>query len=263
MNHLNDKAQELKHFMALYDIDLFRGSEANLNWSALPAQMRLSEWFRDVPSCRTFTAHNVTENINRYQFGGTFWIGMGTATQHIIGSSRDLSGLGRWSVCSLISKTGKRLHLIFGYRPCPNSRNRLRSMYAQHRRYFDTIGRTGCPRAHFLADLATYIQELIQQGDEILLMADFNSDSREAEVTNFAVECGLHECILSRHPTILAPATFKCGERYGRAPIDGAWATPGVTISQSMLCSVSHSPGDHRAMILDLNLLETIGEPRF
>jgi len=204
MNHPNDKAQDIKHFMALYDIDLFGGSEANLNWSKLPDQMRLPEWFRDVPSCRTFTAHNVKENINRYQFGGTFWIGMGTATQHIVGSSRDSSGLGRWSVCSLISKAGKRLHLIFGYRPCPNSRNRLRSVYAQHRRHFDTIGRTVCPRAAFLSDLAGYIQELIGQGDEILLMANFNSDIWEADAMNFAVECGLQECILSRHPTILA-----------------------------------------------------------
>jgi len=121
----------------------------------------------------------------------------------------------------------------------------------------------GCPWAVFLSDLASYIQELIRQGNEILLMADFNSDIWEAEVMNFAVECSLQECILSRHPTISAPASFKRGERYGRAPIDGAWATPGVTISHSMLCLVSHSPGDHRAMILDLNLLETIGKPHF
>jgi len=183
-----------------------------------------------VSRCSTlphFTAHNVNENINCYQFGGTFWIGMGTATQHIIGLSKDLSRLGHWSVCSLTSKAGKRLHLISRYCLCHNSRNHLQSVYTQHQYHLDMIGRMGCPRAVFLSDLASYIQELIRQGDEILLMADFNSDIWVAEVMNFAVKCGLQECILSRHPTISAPATFKWGECYGQAPIDGAWATLG------------------------------------
>jgi len=103
----NDKAQELKTFMALYDLDLFGGSESNLNWSKVPDNLRLAEWFRDVPSCRTFTAHNSNENITRRQFGGTFWIGIGDATQYITGSTKDPSGLGRWSICTLLSRSGK------------------------------------------------------------------------------------------------------------------------------------------------------------
>jgi len=72
MNHPNEKAQELKHFMVLYDIDLFGGSKANLNWSKLPDLMHLQEWFHDVLSCHTFLAHNSTKNINQHQFGRTF-----------------------------------------------------------------------------------------------------------------------------------------------------------------------------------------------
>jgi len=153
----NNKAQELKTFMALYAIDVLRGSEANLNWSKPPENVCLLEWFRDIPSCRIFTAHNSTENLTHHQFGGTFWIGMGMATQHIIGSSKDSAGLGRWVVCSLASKSGKRLHLIFGYRPCQNSKVWLRSIYAQHRRHFDAIGRLSCPCAAFLSDLALFL----------------------------------------------------------------------------------------------------------
>jgi len=215
MNHPNDKAQELKHFMALFDIDLFGGSKANLNWSKLPDQMHLQEWFRNVPSCHTFLAHNSTENINWHQFGGTFWIGMGMATQHIIGSSKDPVGLGRWSVCSLVSKSGKCLHLIFGYHPCQNSKIHLRSVYAQHWHYFNAHGRSVCPWVAFLPDLALFINKLALQGDEILLLADSNSDICQPNVLNFTIECELKECILLRHPTISAPATFKCGERYG------------------------------------------------
>jgi len=101
----NDKAQELKTFMALYDLDLFGGSESNLNWSKVPDNLRLAEWFRNVPSCRTFTAHNSNENITRHQFGGTFWIGIGDATQYIMGLTKDPSGLGCWSICTLLSRS--------------------------------------------------------------------------------------------------------------------------------------------------------------
>jgi len=259
----NDKAQELKTFMALYDLDVFGGSEANLNWSKLPENIRLSEWFKDVPSCRTFTAHNSTENITRHQFGGTFWIGIGQATQYITSSSKDPSGLGRWSVCTLLSRSGRKLHIIFAYRPCKNLRSKLRSVYAQQRRHFDSIHRYICPRLAFLSDLTHTIREWTQQGEEVLLLADLNGDIRQHEITDFATTCGLSESILSRHPTIPPPATFKRGDRPGCSPIDGAWATPGVLIQGAMMCAVQHSPGDHRALIVDVHLLDTIGEPRF
>jgi len=259
----NDKAQELKTFMALYDLDLFGGSESNLNWSKLPDNLRLAEWFRDVPSCRTFTAHNSNENITRHQFGGTFWIGIGDATQYITGSTKDPSGLGRWSTCTLLSRSGKRLHVIFGYRPCQNLRSRLRSVYAQHRRYFDSINRYICPREAFLRDLAQAVSEWAQMGDEILLFADLNGDIRQQDISSFATSCGLVESLLSRFPSLPAPAMFKRGDRIGRSPIDGVWATPGVNIHQAMMCAIQHSPGDHRAIIIDINLLDTIGEPRF
>jgi len=248
--------------MALFNLDLFGGSEANLNWSKLPDNLRLSEWFRDVPSCRTFTAHNTTENVTRHQFGGTFWIGIGSATQYITGSAKDPSGLGRWSVCTLLSRSGRRLHVVFGYRPCKNTRSHLRSVYAQHRRFFNSIDRFLCPREAFLQDLAHVINEWVHAGDEVLLLADFNGDIRQQEILTFAASCGLVESILSRHPSLPPPVTFQRGNRHGSSPIDGAWATPGVHINQAMLCAIQHSPGDHRAIVLDIHLLDTIGEPR-
>jgi len=103
MSSFNDKVQEIKHFMALYDLDLFGRCEANINWSRTPDAMRLHKWFRDIPSCQTFTAHNSMEHAGLKQFGGTFWVGTGLATQYIAGSSCDPLGLCHWSVCTLLS----------------------------------------------------------------------------------------------------------------------------------------------------------------
>jgi len=111
-------------------------------------------------------------------------------------------------------------------------------------------------------DLAQSIQEWIQQGDEILLFADMNGDIRLQDISTFVTSCSLLESILSRHSTLPPPATFKRGARHGCSPIDGIWATPGVAIQCTMMCPILHSPGDHRAIIMDIHLLNMIGEPR-
>jgi len=119
------------------------------------------------------------------------------------------------------------------------------------------------PRAAFFVDLAQVIQDWHHQGDEVLLFADFNGDIRHQEVSLFALSCGLHECVLSRHPTLPPPATFKHGDRFGRSPIDGVWATEAVSICAASMLPVNMSPGNHRAFLLDLHLCDTIGEPWF
>jgi len=131
MSPPNAKAQEIKHFMALHDIDLFGGCEANLNWSQSSESMHLQEWFWDLPSCCSYTAHNINEQAGLKQYGGIFWIGTGLASQFIVGMDKDPSGLGWWVICSLSGHSGHKIHLVFGYRPCFNSMTRLRSVYAQ------------------------------------------------------------------------------------------------------------------------------------
>jgi len=90
-----------------------------------------------------------------------------------------------------------------------------------------------------------------------------NDDIRRPLLTDFMERCNLHELVLSRKPGAPIPATFQRGSRHSRCPIDGAWATPDVIILQSLYCTVANSPGDHRAIIIDIDLLATIGEPRF
>jgi len=46
-------------------------------------------------------------------------------------------------------------------------------------------------------------------------------------------------------------------------PIDGAWATDDLMIDLISYRDLPSSPGDHRAIILDLNLLDCIGKPRY
>jgi len=97
-----------------------------------------------------------------------------------------------------------------------------------------------------------------------LWFADFNGNIWQLDITNFVVCCNLHKCILSQHPT-LPPATFKWGDQYGSSPLMVFGPHPGSTYNRpsSMLCTVQHSHGDHRAMVVNLHLLDTNGEPQF
>jgi len=154
-------------------------------------------------------------------------IGISQATQYITSFSKDPLGLGWWSVCTFLSCSGRKLHIIFAYRPCQNRCSWLRSIYAQQQRHFDSIHCYVCPQLAFLSDLAHTITKWTQQGEGVLLLADLNGDIQQQEITTFATFFGLSESILSQHPAIPPPATFKRGDCPGCSPIDGAWATPG------------------------------------
>jgi len=73
----------------------------------------------------------------------------------------------------------------------------------------------------------------------------------------------LHELLLSKYPLLPMVSTFQCGTCSGTMPIDGAWATNDLTIDSILYHNLPSSPGDHCAIILDLNLLDCIGKPQY
>jgi len=229
--------------MAAYNIDVFGGCESNVNWPLLPDHACLSQWFHDANQCQSYAANSIHEKFGPYQFSGTFWICAGHATHHLSHAERDPTGLGCWVVCTIQSRSGHHIRLIFGYRPCSNSASRLHSVLAQHQRFFNQSQREGCPCHLFLSNLGDVIQSWQTARDAMILFADMNDDIRRPILMEFIEWCNLHELILSCQPGIPAPAMFQQGSRFGRCPIDGAWATPNVIISQSLYCTVANSPG--------------------
>jgi len=257
----NEKVSNIKHFIVSSDLDLFGGCESNLNWRCLPDHLQLREWFHSAGGCHSFVTNNTHERFGHFQFGGTFWIAAGHATGHIAQSAKDPSNLSWWVSCSLQGRSGKTLTIIFAYRPCANAKSRLQSVYAQHHRYFESINCSSCPRVAFLEDLASFISTRRDAGDAILLLGDMNGDIRHPTLQTSMADIDLHELILSRFPNLPPPAMFKRGDRFGKTPIDGAWATDDVSISAASWHPTDHSPGDHQAIILDINLVDCIREP--
>jgi len=248
--------------MVTYNLDIFGGCEANVNWPLLPDNACLSQWFLDANQCHYYSANNVHECFGQYQFGGTFWICAGHATHHLVSPEKDPFGLGCWVIWSLQSHSGCHIWLIFCYCPCSNSTSCIQSVFAQHQCHFARLQWVACPRTTILDDLSEVIQSWRTAGNSIVLFADMNDNIRKPCILEFTECCNLLKFILSKQPGALPPVTFKQGQWFGWCLIDGVWDTPDVIISQSMYCSVDNSPGDHQAIIIDINLL-AFGEPWF
>jgi len=257
----NEKVQDIKHFLASQDLDLFGGCKSNLNWKALPNHIQLWEWFCLSNGCWTFHAHNTHENFGMFQYGGTFWIAAGHATTHISAVACNSSKLGHWVSCTLLGRSGKKLVIIFAYRPCANNINKIQSVVAQHHHFFEANQRHCCPQEAFLMDLGTFIDLHRDAGAAIILLGNMNGDICHSALHSFATAHNLHETILSWFPSLLSPATFQCGSQLGTVPINGVWVLADVKVEAAQWCPIQLSPSDHCAMVININLTDCIGDP--
>jgi len=174
------------------------------------------------------SGYNIHDDFGQKQCGGTFLLGNGDITTSISDIGRDTSGLGQWVWVSLSDRTGTTMHIISAYCPSKSSQAQTNSIHAQHQSY---------------------------------LLSQMNGNIHKAEITDFCNNLGLLESILSAHPTLLPPVTFKYVNQVGRSPIDGVWISATLPTAASSFCPFSLHPGDHQAAILDLDLALLIGEP--
>jgi len=71
----------------------------------------------------------------------------------------------------------------------------------------------------------------------------------------------VYKLILSQFPDLPPPATFKRGNCSGCSLIDGTWASDNVTILAASWQLVDLSLGNHHAIIINIILVDCIGEP--
>lgn len=256
----NAKVKLVRDFVSSLNADILGACEHNLHLKALGGQRILRDWFRSELPSSLVAAHNKHSQTSTHQYGGTMLLATGDLSDKIRESGQDPSGLGRW--CWLYVKGREHgTRIISAYRPNVSARAQHFTVYTQHRQYLESLGDDACPREAFFRDLFEEISTWQTAGDRIILMADFNEDIRRPEFTQRFRDLALVEMILSKHPSIPAPATFVRGDREGTKPIDGIWASAGFVTSAAGYCTVQESPGDHRAMVIDLPALSLYGSP--
>ena len=117
------------------------------------------------------------------------------------------------------------------------------------------------PRKAFKRDLSQFIQEKRSQGDEIILVGDFNEKLGEPNngIEIIAGETGLINMMSYKHPT-RPPATYARGSHC----IDYGFATPHVVQALSN-CGYeafnARYSTDHRSYFFDFNTVQLFGRP--
>ena len=95
-------------------------------------------------------------------------------------------------------------------------------------------------------------------GDHIIIGIDANEDVRKGDVYNTMMELGLQEVILELHEGESPPET--CYKNENRVPIDGIFATHGITPTTGGYTSYDQfCISDHRGVWMDVEKIVALG----
>ena len=175
----NKKIEKARNLHDELEVDIVAYNEHRINFKHKRNNINLTEIFKGGEAeIRTVAAHNVHENVSRYQEGGTAMMMFGPLIESLepTGTCKDDSGLGRWVVMTVKGEK-HTTKIVCGYNPCINSKVQSSTTYQQHRRYFITKrGSTKCPRTHFREDLLLQLQTWRDEGHKLIVCLDANED---------------------------------------------------------------------------------------
>jgi exonuclease III len=190
---------------------------------------------------------------NMYKPGGTMLASLNHTTGRVI--AHQVDKWGRWTSQTLRGKHDRRITVISVYQVVVDTPGSgLVTAAAQQRSLLlDSEDQLTDPRQAFIRDLKLYLDLIISQGDEVLLMGDFNESVgvERNPTSSMLSELGLVNLMTNRHPTPL-PATYA----RGRKCLDYGFATRKVA-DALVLCgyeAFNHRyTTDHRSYFFDFN----------
>ena len=225
------------------EADIVGMSETNRNWNLIDSNHRWYDrtrgWFENSHSS---LAHNTT-NLDSapYQPGGNLLLSIDKAAHRVFEKDKDPTGLGRWTSTVYRGKRNIKLRVITAYRACrsagPNS------AYMQKSRYLDAIKRGICPRQALLQDLGEAIKTSHNNGEQVVLMMDCNSNVQDSQFQAWIEDIGLENGLLDEACPIM-PATYHRGSQ----PIDGIFISPSLQAVNKGFLEFGYYPSDHRAL---------------
>ena len=165
----------------------------------------------------------------------------------IIKQEKDPRNLGRWCSFSFAGKNKTITTIIMCY--CPVKGTSVGGAYAQHLIYMsdhkDSIPPTSCPRQLFGLDLKVFVQGKVNQGHNVIVMGDFNSNYKH--LTKWMGEIGLIDLIAHKHG--VCPTTHL---RSKIDPIDCIFGSPSLHIASGGFLPYHKLISDHRGIWIDI-----------
>ena len=265
-HEINHKQENAKDWIYKHSVDIIGWQETGVAFHTLPIRKRLAHRMKDIrwDKMRISSANNKNEKLETFQYGGTAVMAFNLAAHRVKSTGFDETGLGRWSWILFEGKHNFHTRVISAYVPCKSSVDRLQTVYNQHKRYFNSLGISECPRKLMHQQLIQQIKKWQEKGENVVLLIDTNENlARMGQLqTQLLYECQLVDPIRSTYQqknTILPPTSLT-----GSNPIDSIFVSPQLrNIIRGGWIQVEKSIGDHRALFIDIPIETILGEDPF
>ncbi len=129
-------------------------------------------------------------------------------------------------------------------------------VWDQHSQYFEARGEIRDPRSMFRLDLVSLLRWWKADGDEIVLMGDFNENVYSGQIAGSLAgdDLRLQEMCHRTTGRCLPPTHTR-----GRVPIDAVYGTAGLQCTVVALLPGRAGVGDHRVLIVDIDSETILG----
>jgi hypothetical protein len=196
---------------------------------------------------------------NMYKPGGTMMFSVGHITGRVISQSHD--HMGRWVTQTYRRQGGLQITIVTAYQVVTdNPHTGLTTATSQQRSQLvqsnDPIQE---PRKAFKRDIRQLLKTLIQRGDQVMLLGDFNEtiESPYSGIAAIAAELNMVD-LMSTRSSVQPPATYA----RGRVRLDYGLATQ--QIAESLIAGGYEAfntryPTDHRAYYFDFDTNKLFG----
>ena len=237
------KSEDIRRFIHENGVDVMGIAETNVHWGKVHASHTL--WDRTkrwAPDRRLGVAYNVHQRIpTTHQPGGTATIAVEDIAQRFHSAGQDVKELGRWSWVKVTGKQNCVTRFVTVY--CPKSTGKgMNTVYEQQLEFLKTD-----PTAKFWEDLAQSIVAWQNEGNQLVLMGDWNEEIVNSNLTEWMNTFGLSEAITGLHGPD-PPPTF----HRGSDAIDGIFVSETVKVKKAGYLAFGEIPGDHRGIWIDV-----------
>ena len=244
--------EKLKKLILNYNIDITALTEVNKDWRKVGYNNSIWGATKGWKENRRIqTSHNKTikPGDSNYQVGGTAMMMLGDIRFGILSQGEDDRKLGRWSYITLTGKNNVITTIFTCYCPCRSSS--VGSAYVQQLLYMsmykEQIPDIKCPRQLFGYDLKIEIGTKIEQGHNILVLGDFNSNY--SNLCTWMRDLGLEELIEKRHENV----TQTCKYGNHNSPLDCIFGSPHFSALRGGYLSYNRLLGNgHRGVWINI-----------
>ena len=249
------KAEAIRNFITNNSVDIYAMQELNVDWRRCNKKYtiweRLKGWFENS---RVTVANNLREkNLSPYQPGGTGIISQDEMSLRLLDSGKDPRRSGRWTWQLYRGKNNIRMRVVSVYFAAPSNFGERRA-YHQQKDALQKSCIADPPEKVFWRDLWEEVDKWQDNGDQVILGGDWNTDVRKEQFLEPFISRGLYPAITGKHGN-QAPNTFNGGTY----PIDEIFVPANITISSAGYFPCGSGEGDHRPIWVEIDKDSALG----